>query len=64
MGLWGFYGVLKPRYDFILETPVEGLRIAHNSTQEKQEEKKENLPIRKGRVRHGSEGMQPNAWPG
>jgi hypothetical protein len=45
-------------------TIVEGLRIAHNSTQEKQEEKKENLPIRKGRVRHGSEGMQPNAGPG
>jgi hypothetical protein len=22
MGLWDFYGVLKPRYDFILETPV------------------------------------------
>ena len=23
MGLWGFYGVLKQRYDVILETPVE-----------------------------------------
>jgi hypothetical protein len=44
---------------------IVGLRIAHNSTQgEKQEEKKENLPIRKGRVRHRSEGMQPNAGPG
>jgi hypothetical protein len=30
----------------MMRTIVEGLRIAHDSTQEKQEEKKEKLPIR------------------